>query len=344
MAIWGRTLLFAAAFAWVATVPAGPGRGDSNDTDSLAQQIEREVARGDELELQIDDELSRQNQLLEKIEGDPIAPRTAESDVGAVGLAERADPRIAPTAPGDRDLPRAIFEEKPLIVSKGTWGNDDLLDVIRLSLDADRDGKPEQIRYIERRSGKIVRKEQDRDYDGTLDSWHDYEDGQLAARVIDADGNGRPDAWEQYTGRRMTSRAIDRDNDDVKDAFYRYQGDSLVEERHDSDNDGRIDRRVFYEQRRRTRAEEDRNRDGRMDTWTTYRVVNGDEVVARVESDSKGRGKPDVFETYDTQGGQTVLSKREEDVNGDGKIDVTSIYVKGKLVRREIADPSLVPL
>ena len=65
MGIRGRTLLSAAAFACVATVPAGPGRGDSNDTDALAQRIEREVARGDELELQIDDELRRQKQLLE---------------------------------------------------------------------------------------------------------------------------------------------------------------------------------------------------------------------------------------------------------------------------------------
>ncbi len=344
MGLRGRTLLFAAGFACVATVPAGPGRGDSNDADSLAQQIEREVARGDELELQIDDELHRQKQLLEKIERHQAAPRTAEPDVSAARFAERADPRIAPTAPRDRDLPRAVFEEEPLIVSEGTWGNDDPLDVIRLSLDADRDSKPEQLRYIDRQSGRIVRKELDRDYDGTLDAWHDYEDGQLVARVIDSDGDRRPDAWEQYADGRMTSRAVDRDGDGVKDAFYRYRGDSLVEERHDSDNDGRIDRRVFYEQRRRTRDEEDRDRDGRMDTWTTYRVVNGDEVVARVERDSKGRGKPDVFETYDTQGGKAVLSKREEDVNGDGTIDVTSIYEKGKLVRREITDPSLVPL
>jgi len=341
MGMRGRTLLFAAAFACAATVPAGSGRGDA---DALARQIEREVARGDELELQIDDELNRQKQLLEKIESDQVAPRKAEPDVSAAGLAERADPRTAPSAPRDRDLPRAIFEKELLIISEGTWGNEDPLDVIRLNLDADRDGKPEQVRYIERRSGKIVRKEQDRDYDGTLDVWQDYEEGQLVARVIDSDGDGRPDTWEQYADGRMTSRAIDRDNDDVKDAFYRYRGDSLVEERHDSDNDGRIDRRVSYEQRRRTRAEEDRDRDGRMDTWTTYRVVNGDEVVARVERDTKGGGKPDVFETYDTQSGKAVLSKREEDVNGDGTIDVTSIYEKGKLVRREITDPSLVPL
>ena len=38
------------------------------------------------------------------------------------------------------------------------------------------------------------------------------------------------------------------------------------------------------------------------------------------------------------------LTKREEDKNGDGQVDVTSIYENGKLVRREISDPDLVPL
>jgi hypothetical protein len=31
-------------------------------------------------------------------------------------------------------------------------------------------------------------------------------------------------------------------------------------------------------------------------------------------------------------------------VNGDGSIDVTSVYEGGKLVRREVTDPGLVPL
>ena len=39
-----------------------------------------------------------------------------------------------------------------------------------------------------------------------------------------------------------------------------------------------------------------------------------------------------------------ILVKREEDKNGDGNVDVTSIYKDGKLVKREITDPSLVPL
>ena len=47
-----------------------------------------------------------------------------------------------------------------------------------------------------------------------------------------------------------------------------------------------------------------------------------------------------------------MLLRREEDKNGDGVIDVTSFYEKdvtsfyekGKLQRREISDPALVPL
>ena len=81
-----------------------------------------------------------------------------------------------------------------------------------------------------------------------------------------------------------------------------------------------------------------------MDTWTTYRVVDGEEVVARIERDTGGSGKPDVFETFDARGGKAVLTKREEDKDGDGNIDITSIYENGKLVKREISDPSLVPL
>jgi hypothetical protein len=63
-----------------------------------------------------------------------------------------------------------------------------------------------------------------------------------------------------------------------------------------------------------------------------------------IERDTNGDGRPDVFEKYDTSSGAAVLSRREEDKNGDGQIDITSIYENGKLVKREINDPSLVPL
>jgi len=70
--------------------------------------------------------------------------------------------------------------------------------------------------------------------------------------------------------------------------------------------------------------------------WIQYRN--------RIEKDETGDGKANVFETYAPVDGKPVLSKREEDKNGDGSIDVTSIYKNGKLVRREISDPNMVPL
>ncbi len=130
----------------------------------------------------------------------------------------------------------------------------------------------------------------------------------------------------------------------MKDAFYDYENGDLVLEKHDTNNDGETDLKVTYKNRHRMQSEEDRSKDGQVDTWTYYEIVEGKEVVSRIERDSKGRGQADVFESFDTATGKPVLAKREEDVNGDGNVDVTSIYKDGKLVKREISDPALVPL
>jgi hypothetical protein len=167
----------------------------------------------------------------------------------------------------------------------------------------------------------------------------------LVERSLDESGDAKPDAWERYAVGRMISREVDRDADGVRDAFYRYEGDSLVLEQHDSNNDGKVDLAIRFENRRRVSTEEDQDRDGAMDTWTRYVALpDGTDAIARMEHDKKRRGKPDTFETYAYEGGKTVLLKREEDVNGDGSIDVTSVYEGGKLLRREISDPAIVPL
>jgi hypothetical protein len=338
-----RWLLAAAGVAFVAA--PGAGGGDTARAPEPSQAQREEIERGEALELEIQEELRRQEELLERIDAETPPPRSAsEPALSDRSLSERADPRVAPTAPKDRDLPMAIFEKQRVTIPEGSWGNQRVLDVIQRSLDADRDGKPEQIRYFDAKTGVMIRKEQDGDYDGSFDTWNSYQGGQLVARALDTNGDGTPDAWERYASGRMTSREVDRDYDGVKDAFYRFEANSLAEERHDSDNDGKVDLTVSYEQRRRVSTEEDRDRDGRVDTWTTYRGASGAEVIVRIERDTQGRDKPDVFETFQAVDGKPVLSKREEDVNGDGKIDVTSIYQHGKLIRRQISDPSLVPL
>jgi hypothetical protein len=349
-AVFGGALMIYSAVT--GRVPLGdhPGGVDSEREreESMEDQIETEVARQDDLESQIEEELKRQEELLEQIEREEAereqgAPQTAAIP-GPADLEDRADPRSAPPTPGHRDLPIAIFEKESVTIEKGTWGNDRKLEVEKLFLDADQDGRPEEVRYLDQRTGLLVRREEDRNYDGSIDAWSRYEAGALVERTLDESGDGQPDAWESYAGGRMTAAEKDRDADGTRDVFYRYAGDDLVEERHDTNDDGRVDRTLYYESRRLARSEEDRDADGRTDTWSYYAAVDGEEVVVRIEKDSGGHGKADTFETYAQKDGKTVIERREEDKNGDGVIDVTSIYEDGKLKRREVSDPALVPL
>jgi hypothetical protein len=300
------------------------------------------------LEDEIEAELRRQEELLKQIDQQEKTQASANAAISGTltqeELEARADPRSAPEAPKDRELPLSIFDESRATIAKQSWENERELVVVKRSLDADRDGKAEEVRYFDEKSGELVRKEQDRDYDGRPDAWTVYEKNQIVSRTVDGNSDGKVDAWEKYAGGRMLERQIDRDGDGVRDAFYRYEGDSLVEEKHDADNDGAPDLIVSYEKRMRTQSLEDADRNGKIDTWTTYQIVDKEEVVSRIERDSDGNGKPDVFESFAAQKGRPVLARREEDKNGDGTIDVTSVYENGKLVRREIADPSLTPL
>jgi hypothetical protein len=316
-----------------------PDRDEQEREDQIEQEIEREAQRGEELEGQIEEELRRQEELLQQIE-----TGETQSEPGDENLAERADPRTAPEAPKDRELPMAIFEKQKVTIPAKAWGdNARELEVVKRTLDADRDGKPEEIRYFDAK-GVMLRREQDRDYDGKLDTFSNYTQEKLARRELDTNADGKIDAWERYQDGRMVSREIDRDQNGKKDAFYTYHAGELVEEKHDSNNDGSFDLVVTYQNKVRVKSVEDRDQDGHADTWTDFRVVSGDELVAKVEKDTNHDDKPDVIESYDVDSGKAVLAKREEDRNGDGTPDITSIYRNGKLVRREISDPALVPL
>jgi len=327
----------------------GPATPDEADREqSMDEQINGALAKQDELQQQIQAELKRQEELLNKVDKDQKTQHASISPgdpANAQKVLEESDPRSAPSAPKDRDIPAALFTETRVTIPKGAWGDNPKLQVIKKTLDADRDGKPEEIRYFDAATGQLLRKEEDRNYDGTIDAWTTYQNGVVVARELDENGDGKPDVWEKYANGRMTRREVDRKGDGKPDAFYLFEGDSLVEERHDTQHNGNIDLVVYYQNRKRVRSEEDQNHDGRIDTWTYYTVADGgNEVVSRIERDAKGKGKPDTFETFAQQNGKTVIVKREEDTNGDGKIDITSYYENGKLVRREVADPALTPL
>ena len=327
--------------------PVGGG-AEAQREAALEREIESEIARGDSLESEIEEELARQEELLHQIDQQEQVQKSAAAAIAPTlsdeELAAQLDPRAAPKTPKDRDLPRAIFEEEEAVIEKGEWGNQRKFTTIKRSLDADRDGEPEQVRYFDPKTGLIIRKVVDRDYDGKPDTWSVYQDGKVVSRTLDTNADGKPDIWETYSGSRMTSRQIDRDNDGVKDAFYIYRGTSLVEEKHDVNNDGKIDLIVIYKNRKRVSTAEDTDKDGTMDSWTEYDVVGEKEVISRIEKDTNSDGIRDVFESYSTGNGRPELAKREEDKDGDGEVDIISIYENGRLVRREINDPNLVPL
>lgn len=288
----------------------------------------------------IDEELRIQQQLLSRVEQGESAQEGVTAKTSDQSL---MTDRAAPAVPVERDYPASIFDETTVVVVPGEWGNEKRLVLRRLSLDADRDGNTEIVRWLDPESMLTVRQVEDRNYDGVQDAWTDYEWGAAVRRSLDSNDDGNPDSWEEYAAGRMTRREVDRNEDGVRDAFYRYEGDSLAREEHDANDDGRLDQVILYEARQRQRSEEDTNRDGKMDLWTFFGVSNGAELPVRIERDSKGNGSADIYEMFELADGSAILVRKEEDVNGDGAIDVISIFRNGKLVRREILDLSVSP-
>ena len=294
------------------------------------------------LEKALLDQQSQQDRLLKKIRGeagdeDPLIAAAPQ------GL-NNTDPRTAATSPPIRALPEEIFDRTSETIAAGTWGNTSSLRVHRLTLDADGDGKPELIRFIDRQTGEIIRQEEDRNYDGILDAWTLYQSGTPTQRALDGNDDGNPDVFESYQGGRVAIRELDRDDDGVRDVFYRYRGDALTEERHDANNDGVVDLVIFYEEKLRIRSEEDRDQDGRMDLWTRYVSESGLERVAQIERDRGGNGIADVIDFFEMQEGNSLLIRREEDLDEDGITDVVSFYIGGRLTRRQIREAATAPM
>jgi antitoxin component YwqK of YwqJK toxin-antitoxin module len=131
---------------------------------------------------------------------------------------------------------------------------------------------------------------------------------------------------------------VDRNFDGKKDGTQQYQNGVLIWEEFDNNYDGKVDRRTEYVAGKRNVEIEDTTLDGIMDTHTYF---DDKGQISRVERDKNQDGKTDVWDYFDTSvPGKVVLVKREEDTNGDGVVDITSFYEKGKLVRKEVSDPS----
>jgi hypothetical protein len=315
------------------SAPTNPRTGGSDA--QMENEVEEEVQKQKDLEAEIEAELKRQEDLLAAINKQEETNETLEAEArDCAGAVNPSNPTAAPSRPCQRDIPDSIFETE----TKKTGKQEQVVK----TLDADRDGRPEIQILIDPASGQTLSRSEDTDYDGTLDAKNTYQpDGLLDAREEDTNQDGKPDRWLTYDGQQTASRVeVDRNGDGARDGFFQYQAGVLVFEEHDTNNDGKIDRRVEYVSGARNVEIEDANHDGVMDS-RTYFEANG--VPTRIERDKNQDGKTDVWEFFEGKdAAKVVIVRKEEDKNGDGAVDITSYYENGKLVRKEVSDPSVL--
>ena len=67
----------------------------------------------------------------------------------------------------------------------------------KVEVDKNYDGVIDSVEYYQNQ--KIVRREEDTDFDGTMDSWISYdENGKPVKSERDTNKDGKPDTWVQY--------------------------------------------------------------------------------------------------------------------------------------------------
>ena len=173
----------------------------------------------------------------------------------------------------------------------------------KITYDSNDDGNVDTWTYMD--GTRVVRVEIDRDQDGMLDRWEDYDEAGVIQRIgLSRVNDGRPDAWIFPDGAGQIARIeISTRRDDV------------------------VDRWEWYEQGALVRAEEDADRDGRPDKWDTYR----DCKVASAAFDEDGDGTPDRRLSYGAEG-QLVTIERAPDAKGHFTETIT---VEGDIERQQ---------
>jgi len=94
----------------------------------------------------------------------------------------------------------------------------------RREADFDRDGRPDEITYLQ--GGIVLRKERETNFDNKIDTWDYYSGGRIVQRERDSDGDNIIDQWWQFnspTDPRCALVASDRNADGKPDT------DSIVD-------------------------------------------------------------------------------------------------------------------
>lgn len=252
---------FIAVLGVAAGLVSGPARGAEPEGDyALVRMLEAEIVEA----------LRHRREILERIRTEGGGSRAGESlEAEAVPLPvgplefQRATTR--PALPPDP--PDEAFEHG---VVRGPWPWSEQETLVEWKLDADRDGRPEEILYFKPYVGTLLHRNRDRDLDGRMDSWLSYQAGDLVRRDLDESGDGRWDQREHYAEGALVRRDVDRDLDGVVDARLLYRDGWLAEQLFDPNNDDVVDVRVIYDRDGIRERHHDVDGDGRVDVISFY--------------------------------------------------------------------------
>jgi hypothetical protein len=134
---------------------------------------------------------------------------------------------------------------------------------VKRTLDADRDGKPEEIRCFDEKSVMIRQGAGPGLADGATDTWSTYERRQLTRRILTAMPTDAPTPGE-HENARMTSRETIGIRTARSDALQQLRGGRADRGEARRRQRRRHRSRSTYQNKLRVRSVEDRDRDGNL--------------------------------------------------------------------------------
>jgi hypothetical protein len=135
--------------------------------------------------------------------------------------------------------------------------------------DNNHDGKPDQSWFYS--SGKLIRYEADRDFDGRIDEWGVYgDDSSLVRTEVDRNKDGKPDHWYDYRGGLCVASRVDTDLNGIPDYFGTFKDDIFIEGDMRPNASSITTRRQFYLNEFLHEEWVDENEDGKFDYRIEY--------------------------------------------------------------------------
>lgn len=149
------------------------------------------------------------------------------------------------------------------------WADD--LGVKTYRYDADGDGLKDVLWVY--RNGRGVELAEDRNADGTLDSWVYYKDGyRYESATADDNFDGKLDAWSHYTNGLLVSARFDSDFNGIPDATSHYQHGQVIRCDWQPNGTNVVTLRQTFRHGVLIAEQRDTNWDGSFDLTTRYDV------------------------------------------------------------------------